>query len=96
MPRGVLTIGGNAGNAGHKEILCAPVTPALALAGNGKLAGALAGRMPGLWLGLTLALEIERHCGAYEILQGRLIDLIVFVDVDGASDISFETGVEET
>jgi hypothetical protein len=27
---------------------------------------------------------MERHCSADEILQGRLIDLVAFVDVDGA------------
>ena len=42
----------------------------------------------------ALALEIERHGSADEILQGRLIDLVAFVDVDGAPDISLETGVE--
>ena len=60
-----------------------------------KLAGPLAGP-PGLRLGLrlalrlALALEIERHCRADEILQGRLIDLVAFVDVDGAPDIPLE------
>src|SRR2546428_8109738 len=50
-----------------------------------KLVGPLAARSPGLRL--ALALEIERHCSADEILQGRLIDLVAFVDVDGAPDI---------
>src|ERR1700676_2937751 len=45
-------------------------------------------------LRLALALEIERHCSADEILQGRLIDLVAFVDVDGAPDIPVEAGVE--
>ena len=45
-------------------------------------------------LRLGLALEIERHCSADEILQGRLIDLLVFVDIDGAPDIPVEAGVE--
>ncbi len=45
-----------------------------------KLVGPLAARSPGLRL--ALALEIERHCGANEILQGRLIDLVAFVDGD--------------
>jgi len=49
-------------------------------------------RSPGLRL--VLALEIERHCCADEILQGRLIDLVTFVDVDGAPDIPLEAGVE--
>jgi hypothetical protein len=57
-----------------------------------KLAGPLAARPPGLRL--ALAHEIERHCGADEILQGRLIDLAAFVDVDGAPGIPVEAGVE--
>ena len=63
-----------------------------------KLVGPLAGGSPGLRLGLLvgLALEIERHCSADEILQGRLINFVAFVDVDGAADISIEAGVEET
>jgi hypothetical protein len=63
-----------------------------------KLAGPLAARSPGLGLRfalrLALALEIERHCSADEILQGGLIDLVAFVDVDGAPDIAVEAGVE--
>lgn len=47
-------------------------------------------------LGLELALEIERHRSADEILQGRLIDLVAFVDVDSAPDIPLEAGVEQT
>src|SRR4029077_7742983 len=52
----------------------------------------------GLRLGLcfALALEIERHCRADEILQGLLIDLVAFMDVDGAPDIPVEAGVEQT
>jgi hypothetical protein len=42
----------------------------------------------------TLALEIERHCSADEIFQGRLIDLVAFVDVDGAPNIPVEAGVD--
>src|SRR6202790_5424505 len=57
-----------------------------------KLVGPLAARSPGLRL--ALALEFERHCSADEILQGRLIDLVAFVDVDGAPDIPVEAGVE--
>jgi len=57
-----------------------------------KLVGPLAARSPGLRL--ALALEIERHCSADEILQGRLIDLVAFVDVDGAPGIPVEAGVE--
>ena len=57
-----------------------------------KLAGPLNARLPGLRL--ALAREIERHCSADEILQGRLIDLLAFMDVDGAPDIPVEAGVE--
>lgn len=57
-----------------------------------KLVGPLAAHSPGLRL--ALALEIVRHCSADEILQGRLIDVVAFVDVDGAPDIPFEAGVE--
>ena len=49
-------------------------------------------RSPGLRV--ALALEIERHCGADEILQGSLIELVAFVDIDGAPDIPVEAGVE--
>jgi hypothetical protein len=56
------------------------------------LVGPLAARSSGLRL--ALALEIERHCSADEVLQGRLIDLVAFVDVDGAPDIPAEAGVE--
>ena len=62
------------------------------------LVGPLAARSLGLqlatyrpvsWLALALEpLEIDRHCSADEILQGRLIDLAAFVDVDGAPDIT--------
>jgi hypothetical protein len=57
-----------------------------------KLVGPLAARSPGLRL--ALALEIERHCSADEILQGRLIHLVAFMDVDGAPHIPVEAGVE--
>src|SRR5437879_2587505 len=57
-----------------------------------KLVGPLAARSPGP----RLALEIERHCSADEVLQGRLIDLVALVDVDGAPDIPVEAGVEQT
>ena len=57
-----------------------------------ELVGSLAARKPGLRL--ALALEIERHCSADEILQGRLIDLVAFVNVDGAPEIPVEAGVE--
>jgi len=61
-----------------------------------KIAGPLAGGSPRLRLGLRLvhSLEIETHCGADEILQG-LIDLVDFMDVDGASGVALEAGVEE-
>ena len=66
-----------------------------------KLVGPLPARSPGLRLAtyrpvawLALVLEIERHCSADEILQGCLIDLLAFVDVDGAPDIPLEAGVE--
>ena len=59
-----------------------------------KLVGPLAARSPGLRL--ALALEIERHCRADEILQGRRIDFVVFVDVDGTPDIPLEAGIEQT
>jgi hypothetical protein len=57
-----------------------------------KLVGPLAARSPRLRL--ALALEIERHGSADETLQARLIDLVAFVDVDGAPDIPGEAGVE--
>src|SRR5215467_12156710 len=47
-------------------------------------------------LSLALAFEIERHGSADEIPQGRLIDLVAFVYVDGAPDVPVETGIEET
>jgi hypothetical protein len=57
-----------------------------------ELVGPLAARSPGLRL--APALEIERHCSADEILQGRLIDLVAFVDVDRAPESPVEAGVE--
>ena len=57
-----------------------------------KLVGTLAALSPEFRL--ALALEIERHRSADEILQGRNIDLVAFVDVDGAPDIPVEAGVE--
>jgi hypothetical protein len=47
-----------------------------------------------LWL--ALGHDVERHRSTDEILQGRLIELLAFVDVDGAPDISVQAGVEET
>lgn len=57
-----------------------------------KLVGPLAACLPGLRLALDL--EIQRHCCADEILEGRLIDHLAFVNVDGAPYISFEAGIE--
>ena len=57
-----------------------------------RLVGPLAARSPGLRLAFDH--EIERHCSADEILQGRLIDLVAFVDVNGAPDTPVEAGVE--
>ena len=51
-------------------------------------------RLLRLGLRFTFPLEIERHCSADEILQGRLIDIIAFMDVDSAPDIPLEAGVE--
>ena len=61
-----------------------------------KLTGALAARSPGLRLGLSFkqAFEIERHRSANEIFQGRLVDFLAFVDVDGAPDVAIKAGVE--
>ncbi|MBZ5581672.1 MAG: hypothetical protein LAQ30_05595, partial [Acidobacteriia bacterium] len=47
-----------------------------------KLAGPLAARSPGLRL--ALALEIERHCSADEILQGQLPIRLVRILFPGA------------
>jgi len=66
--------------------------PVAALGPAMKLVGALAARSPGFRL--ALAFEIERHCSADEILQGRLIDLVSFVDVDGTPGIPGEAAVE--
>jgi hypothetical protein len=57
-----------------------------------QLVGPLAARSPGLRLAPNH--EIERHCSVDEILQGRLIDFLAFVDVDGAPGIPVEAGVE--
>jgi len=59
------------------------------------LPGLLTARPPGLRFALALeCMEVERDCSADEILQGRLIDLLAFVDVDGATGIPVEAGVE--
>src|SRR5207302_6443233 len=47
-----------------------------------------------LGLGFVLGLEIQRDRSANQILQGGLIDLVAFVDIDGALHISLEAGVE--
>jgi hypothetical protein len=85
--------------AGDMAGICDPGSPGKAPfpAGVGmNLVGPLAVCSPGLRLGLgfAFALEIERHCSADEILQSRLVDLVAFVDVDGAPDIPVEAGVE--
>src|SRR6266496_2134637 len=51
---------------------------------------------PGLRLRFALALQVERHGSANEVFQCRLIDLLAFVNVHGAPDISLEAGVEQT
>jgi len=56
------------------------------------LVGPLAAHSPGLRLALEM--EIDRHCSADEIPQGRLIDLVALVDVDSAPHVPFEAGVE--
>lgn len=61
------------------------------------LVGPLAAHSPGLGLARAFevqSLEIERYGGTNEVLQGRFIYLVVVVDVDGATDISVEAGVE--
>lgn len=61
------------------------------------LVSSLAARSPRFWLGFcfALALEIERHRLADEVLQGRLIDLVAFINVDRAPDVPFEARVEQ-
>lgn len=59
---------------------------------NRELTGPFPARATGLRL--ALALEIERHRSADQILQSSLIDLVAFVNVDGAPDISVQAGVE--
>src|SRR5215813_14935224 len=54
---------------------------------------ALSARSPRLRL--VLPLEIQHHRGANEVLEGLLVDLLAFMDVDGAPDIPLEAGVEE-
>src|SRR5206468_3447886 len=61
-----------------------------------KLAGPFASRLSVLQLGFqsALYLEVERYCLADEILQRSLVDLLAFVDVDGAPHIPIEARVE--
>ena len=42
------------------------------------------------------AFEIEGDGRADEIFQGGFIQVFVFVDVDGAPEISFEAGIKKT
>src|SRR5581483_7062478 len=55
----------------------------------------LAGALTACAWCLRLRLQIKRHGVADEVLQSRCINLVVFVEIDGAADISFEAGVEE-
>ena len=57
-----------------------------------ELTGPFPARATGLRLALVL--EIERHRSADQVLQSPLIDLVAFVNVDGAPDISVQAGVE--
>src|SRR6185369_8058921 len=43
----------------------------------------------------ALALEIEGRGGADEVLQGRLVDLVAFTEVDGAPGVPLEARVEQ-
>ena len=63
---------------------------------NRTLVAALAVGSPGLRPGLrsAAALEIERHSSTDEIPQRGVVNLVAFVDVDGAPDISLKAGVE--
>ncbi len=56
-------------------------------------AGALGACSRGLWL--AFAFEIERHGGANKILQSRLVDVVVLMDVDGEPDFTLEARVEQ-
>src|SRR5580704_18139606 len=38
---------------------------------------------------------VQGHGGPNESLQSRLVQLVAFVEVDGAPDLAFETGIEE-
>src|SRR3954462_140314 len=43
-----------------------------------------------------LGLQVQRHSLANEIGQRRLVDRVVFLDVDGSSYLALEAGVEQT
>jgi len=77
------------GTLGNDEIYRKDANRALA---PGRAIRLVVTRLPELWL--AFALEIERHCSADQILQGRFIKLVAFVNIDGAPDISLEAGVE--
>jgi hypothetical protein len=51
---------------------------------------------PGFRLLHPLARQIECHGGADEVLHSCLIDLLAFVDVDGAPYITLKAGVKQT
>jgi len=56
-----------------------------------KLVGPLAARSPGF--GLLLPLRLSATAPRMRS-SGRIIDLVAFVDIDGAPDIAVEAGVE--
>src|SRR5215469_4601353 len=64
--------------------------------GRCSLEGPLAGGSTRLRVALAsvLTLEIESYSSADEILQGRLIDLVAFMEVDRAPDVPLKAGVE--
>src|SRR6187431_1121263 len=45
---------------------------------------------------LAVTSTVELHSGANELLEGLLIDLVTFMEIDGTSGIAFETGIEKT
>ena len=45
--------------------------------------------------GFLLALEFEGHGLLYERLRGSFVDLVTFMQIDGAPDLALEAGVEE-
>jgi len=42
-----------------------------------------------------LLLEIKRHRGANQILQGSFVETVLLVNINRASDAPLETGVEQ-